>query len=208
MERLHSQLLFQGLWNLCRPWSSLYWGRIPPVQLAHSSEDVRRAYLTIAPHTKKLNGNQSYKQRDNPSTIVDARRSWPVVNNVASSWNFKRKDGQPTDRVLPTASKTKGGIDKATNVHGEGPIDRIHDRQFCEGLHHEVARVLCQFRRGWSDAWQTYTMRPKDGLALTLQIAQSKTNQRSWNQEAQKQVHPSEKHYQNQRTSRHQLHHH
>ncbi len=38
-----------------------------------------------SPHAKDLDGNQSDKQRYDPSTVVDALRSGPVVDDVASS---------------------------------------------------------------------------------------------------------------------------
>ncbi len=106
--------------------------------------------LAIASHAEELDSNQSDKQRANPSSIVDALGSWPVMYDIASSRDFKGQDSQPTNGVLPAASEAQGGIDEATDVHCEGAVDRIHDGQFREGLHHEVA-ILCQLGTKLSD---------------------------------------------------------
>ena len=109
--------------------------------LAGLANGVGCTGLAIAFDAEKLNGNQSNKERDDPSTVVDAIRSVPVVNDVASSGDFKGKDGQPADGVFPTAGETQGRIDEATDVHGEGTIDGVHDGQFGKSLHHQVAKT-------------------------------------------------------------------
>lgn len=96
-------------------------------------------YLAIALDTEKLDSNQSDKQWDDPSTVVDALGSWPVMDDIASRGNLKGKDSQPTDGVLPGAGESPRGIDEATDVHGESAIDWVHDGQFRKGLHHEIA---------------------------------------------------------------------
>ena len=89
------------------------------------------------------------------------------MDNIASSRNLEGKDCQPTDGVFPTASKAERGVDEATNVHSEGSIDRIDDRQLCESLHHAVARLLCQPRPSSFGIEEAYTMNPKNALATT-----------------------------------------
>lgn len=95
-------------------------------------------YLAITTHAEVLNGNQSHQERSNPCSVVDALRSWPVVDDVAGSRDLEGQHGEPRDGVLPGAGETEGGVDKATDVHGKGAVDWIHDGKLGEGLHHEV----------------------------------------------------------------------
>jgi len=62
------------------------------------------------------------------------------VDDIASGGNLKGQNSQPADGVLPTASEAPGGVDEATDVHGEGAVDGVHDGEFGESLHHEVDR--------------------------------------------------------------------
>ena len=127
------------------------------------------SYLAITSHSEELNGNQSSEQGDNPSTVVDTSRSWPVVNDVTGSRDFEGQDRQPTDGVFPSTCETKRGIDEATDVHREGSIDRIDDRHFCQSLHHEVAKSfpsVCGTNRLRS-CDQTYTMPPRKRVSLS-----------------------------------------
>lgn len=59
--------------------------------------------------------------------------------HIASCRNLKRKDGKPTDTVLPSTGESPRRVDEADDVHGERSIDGIHHRQFSKRLHHEVA---------------------------------------------------------------------
>ena len=108
-------------------------------QLARSRENVRWTCLAIALDTKHLDGNQSDKQRNDPSSVVNAFGSGPVVDDVASSGDLEGKHGQPADGVLPSAGETPRRIDEAADVHGEGAVDGVQDSQFCKSLHHEIA---------------------------------------------------------------------
>jgi hypothetical protein len=65
-------------------------------------------------------------------------RSWPVVDDVASSRNLERQDREPTDGVLPSTGKTPRWVDEATNIHGERSVDGVHHSKFGECLHHQV----------------------------------------------------------------------
>jgi hypothetical protein len=96
--------------------------------------------LTITPHAKDLDKNESAQQRDDPGAVVDAVRSRPVVDDVASGGDLEREDGQPADGILPAAGEAPGGIYEAADVHGEGSVHRVEDSQFCERLHDQVTR--------------------------------------------------------------------
>jgi hypothetical protein len=62
------------------------------------------------------------------------------VDDAASSRDFERQNGQPTDGVLPRAGETERRVDETADVHGEGTVDRVQYRQLREGLHHKVRR--------------------------------------------------------------------
>ncbi len=89
------------------------------------------------------------------------------MDDVASCGNFKGKDSQPANSVLPAASETPGGVNKATDVHGEGSVDRVHDGQFSESLHHEVAGLAGQIKTKPSNIRETHIMPPRVMLVTT-----------------------------------------
>lgn len=60
------------------------------------------------------------------------------MNDVTGGRDLERQNRQPTDSVLPGASKTPRRIDESGDVDGEGAIDGIQDGHLCESLHHEV----------------------------------------------------------------------
>lgn len=95
-------------------------------------------YLAITAHAEVLDGDQSYKERSYPCSVVDTLRPGPVVDDVTGSRNFEGKDGEPGDGVFPSTGETEGGVDEAADVHGEGAVDWVHDGKLGKGLHHEV----------------------------------------------------------------------
>lgn len=44
---------------------------------------------------------------------------------VASGGDFKRKHGEPTDTVLPTAGESPRRVNESDNIHGEGTVDWV-----------------------------------------------------------------------------------
>jgi hypothetical protein len=56
--------------------------------------------FAIASDTKILDRNQGEQEWANPSSIVNAFRAWPVVDDVAGGGNFERKDSQPADGTV------------------------------------------------------------------------------------------------------------
>jgi hypothetical protein len=107
--------------------------------LARLAESFRGTRLAITLHAKDLDDHQGAEQRDDPGTVVDARGSVPIVDDVARGGDLERKDRQPADRILPPARETPRGVDEAADVHGEGAVDGVHDGHLGESLHHEVA---------------------------------------------------------------------
>lgn len=95
-------------------------------------------YLAITAHAEILNGDQSYQERSDPCSVVDTLRPWPVVDDITGSRDLEGEDSEPGDGVLPGAGETEGGVDKTTDVHGEGAVDWVHDGKLGKGLHHEV----------------------------------------------------------------------
>jgi hypothetical protein len=90
----------------------------------------------------------------------------PPTHNVASSRDLERQHSQPTDGVLPSHGESQGRIDETTDVHGESTVDRVHDRQLRQSLHHEVARFACQSRNVVIvEHCKAYTMKPSKTLA-------------------------------------------
>jgi hypothetical protein len=59
---------------------------------------------------------------------------------IASSRDFERQNREPSNAVLPPASKPPRGVNEAANIHGKCAIDWVHDGHFCQRLHHEVSR--------------------------------------------------------------------
>lgn len=100
--------------------------------------EYNTTYLAITAHAEILNGDQSHQKRSYPCSVVDTLRPWPVVDDVTGSRDLEGEHGEPGDGVLPSAGETEGGVDKATDVHGEGAVDWIHDGKLGKGLHHEV----------------------------------------------------------------------
>jgi hypothetical protein len=77
------------------------------------------------------------------------------VDNVASSRNLEGQDSEPTNGVLPATRKAPGWIDEATDIHGEGSVDRIHDREFSQCLHHQVNHNTDDQKSDDDSSWAT-----------------------------------------------------
>lgn len=65
--------------------------------LDHANDELDFA---VASNTEILDRNQGEQQRADPSSIIDAFRAWPVVDDVAGGGDFERKDSQPADGTV------------------------------------------------------------------------------------------------------------
>lgn len=77
------------------------------------------------------------------------------MDDVTGSRHLKRQDSQPTDRVLPTTSKAPRGVDKSTYIHGECAVNRVHDSQLRERLHHQIDHTADDDEADENGPWPT-----------------------------------------------------
>jgi hypothetical protein len=59
---------------------------------------------------------------------------------IASCRNLKREYSEPSNAVFPSAGKSPRRVDEPADVHGKCSINRVHDGQFGERLHHQVSK--------------------------------------------------------------------
>jgi hypothetical protein len=139
--------------------------------------------LAITLDSEELDDDKQEEQGNDPGSVVDVFCSLPVVDlqrsqhetsvkllclpthDVASSRDLEWQHSQPTDGVLPRHGESQRRVNEATDVHGECTVDRVHDRQLCKSLHHEVARVSMSVENVVVERWNAYTMKPSEELA-------------------------------------------
>lgn len=102
---------------------------------------------------------------------------------IACCRNLKREYSEPSNAVFPSAGKSPRRVNKPANVHGKCSINRVHNGQFGERLHHQVSKHNRQntFTTDYEFV-NPYIMPPiVNPLDLSIRVGFSGTYQWSWN---------------------------